>query len=1175
MEQQATNLLSTLRRPSAPSEAKLNLLNTIKSDIKHYRVPEAAQATIFECLKIAITQQTSSTLVPSAFSTLGHLIKRLKIQDVSGSAITLHAPKLLPALQERLGDSRENHRVAASQAFSDLWPLCAQDVEKTIREGVLTGANARAKEMGMQWVEKMGQEQGLHFKSFVPPMVACLEDSDGSVRETAKSALVSLFRNASDPAKTDLKKQMNAHSVRQSIMTQVLSQVGSSSNVDADFKASTQSAPALDHSARFAESITGETAMPPAEETVPMDPIYVQSQRELDDIFRDMLPHFEGKESEQNWTPRDKDVLKLRRLIKGNAPSEFHGPFVAGIKNLMEGILKVANSLRTTMSTNGCQLVQELVRTLGSELDSTVEILLQSFIKMCAATKPIAHRNGNTTVETIFQHASYNTRIMQHVWYACQDKNVQPRMYAPTWLKTILKRQAAHKAHFESSGGLELAEKCIKKGLADANPNVKECMRSTYWTFARTWPDKADAIMGALDTKQRDQLEKHADNPHASMASSHSSIGTVSYGPRQVAGSAASRSALKETIAAQKKAKMAARGLPERPSSAMATLSPQKTKSANNSKERAPSSLSQVTSARVVSNGSTTSSSRTTETAPSANSSTVKGSLMSGPIRRPRRPEMARPATADPYARQRLLRPETPSDKSPVNSPPKGTASKTSVSTTNAVRQRTDRTQSPAASPVRPKDSAEKAHGTRLSNKDTSSLRPEDMSSIREDDFTMVLPSSRPLSNSAIGAPSARWRPNIEKTMSVDSGIPMITEDDGFTIVMPTTYVPQRERTPVIRQSPSLQPKREAAAEAKRHDSAASKPHSPLPDPFSLSEPSRSSSRLPTPSRSTNNGLRDLEEINIYEDPFTVVEGPAAPATPSRSQTAVLGELPLNENIVGAAASPSPRSSAHNSPAQNGTTAQDKAELQRSRRLLASGIERVHAKSLDAHGFRRMQDIVKSNTQLFDDGKVRFAELLDALVEYLEAPEAAFRTTPVKAQGLKSQALVTIRALASADRTPAQESCPTALKSLLRVRGSIEATNHLATDIEKTAFEIAETAPTTDTLSTVLDFLASPPPSPAQPKAIALALTVLAQLAPNSPSPTKQLAATAARFLDHHDVGVRQADYELCLRLYESAAEKGDFWAALMSERKIDEGSVNLITYYVARRSTGAGAVTA
>lgn len=284
--------------------------------------------------------------------------------------------------------------------------------------------------------------------------------------------------------------------MRSSIADPILSQIGISAHAparaqEADLAASTRSLPALDHLSQFAESLNSEDAKPPPQEEVPMDPIFVHSHREVEDIFRDMNPHFEGKETEENWLLRDKDILKLRRLTKGNAPSDYHTAYMTGLKHLQDGTLKAANTLRTTMATNGCLLVQELAKTLGPAMDSMVEIYLQSFIKMCAATKHIAAQHGAQTTDTILQYVSYNRNLMQHVWAAATDKNKQPRQYAAGWLRTLLNKQAGSKTHYESSGGLELAEKTINKGLHDADPKVKESMRATYWTFARIWPDRA------------------------------------------------------------------------------------------------------------------------------------------------------------------------------------------------------------------------------------------------------------------------------------------------------------------------------------------------------------------------------------------------------------------------------------------------------------------------------------------------------------------------------------------------------------------------------------------------------------------------------------------------------------------------------------------------------------
>ncbi|EOD43616.1 putative heat repeat containing protein [Neofusicoccum parvum UCRNP2] len=889
MEDQAASLLATLKKPSAPVDQKLTQFNSLKSSIKHLRVPQECTPTIFECVRLAIAAQTSSTLVSTGFSTLGHLIKRLHLQSQT-QVVTQESNQLLPILLDRLGDARESQRNAASQALSDLWPYNHPGVEGIVREGALGGTNSRAKEVAMQWVVKMHASDNLPFKSFVPYLVASLEDSDGMVRETAKSAVVELFKNAPDHAKNDLKKKMNAHNVRKTIANYVIANLGLPGAVEVDSKASTI---------------------------------------ELEDLFRDMHPHFEGRETEHNWLPREKSVLKIRRMLKGNAPTEHESVFIAGVLSLRDGILKVANSLRTTHATNGCQCIQELARTLGPAIDPMVEILLQNFIKMSANTKNIAAQNGNVTVDTIFAHASYTNRMMQHVGFAIADKNVQPRTFSAGWLKTLFQRNAAHKSHFEHTGGLDSTINVIKKGLADANPKVRENFRATYWAFAKIWPGKAEAIMENMDAKQASLLQKDPNNPNASVSSSSGK------GPSSKLKSQASRSSLKDTIAAQRKAALAARKMPDRPSSAQSSFSPNK----------------------------------------------------------------------------------TPKSKSPE----------------------------------------------RLSTNDAIST----------------------------------------------------------------------------------------------------------------------------------------EEVKVYEDPFA---GEAQ--RPSDDEKPVLEELPVNEQnrdrrmssetLDGErpGSSEGQKSNGANGAANGGEeVVQDRAEVLRTRRLLSSGIERIRAKTLDAHGFRRLQDVVKGDLDIWGEQDQRFGELLMALLEYLETPVDATKTPNIKAQNLKTQVLGTIRAMLVLHRKKSGPYYARALCSVLASRAQWDTASHITTDIEKTADEIVKYGQTADLISGILDFLDSSnaPNSPASavssdqsrpasaspsPRTVTLSLQTLSTLLQISAAKNvnvtdaqaQQLGRLAVKFLGSLDPDVRRADMDFCVQLHErlGGEQDGGFWKAVAGA---DKGHLNLITYYLARRN--------
>lgn len=224
-----------------------------------------------------------------------------------------------------------------------------------------------------------------------------------------------------------------------------------------------------------------------------IEPLYVNTHRELDDIFKEMSFYFEGKETEQNWLKREESMTRLRRLNAGNASSDFPDTFLGGIRAMLDGIIKCIVSLRTSLCKEGCGVVQEIAVTFGPGIDPMVEILMQTFVKLSAGTKKISSQLANETVDTILSRVTYTPRLMQHIWIACQDKNIAPRTYATGWLKTVLKKEAQHKAHVEHTGGVDLMEKCIKKGLGDPNPAVREKTRSSFWAFWAVWPQRADA----------------------------------------------------------------------------------------------------------------------------------------------------------------------------------------------------------------------------------------------------------------------------------------------------------------------------------------------------------------------------------------------------------------------------------------------------------------------------------------------------------------------------------------------------------------------------------------------------------------------------------------------------------------------------------------------------------
>lgn len=153
MEAKAAELLAAFKNPNLSVDAKVAHLTGIKSDIKQKNVPEGAIGTIFETLRLALNSQHYS-VCSGAFSTLGHLLKRLTIQDQQ-QWIVSQARNFYPVLAERLGDHKERIRAQSASIFTDLWPLANEEVEYYVLGTALVGKNPRAKETSLLWLSNV------------------------------------------------------------------------------------------------------------------------------------------------------------------------------------------------------------------------------------------------------------------------------------------------------------------------------------------------------------------------------------------------------------------------------------------------------------------------------------------------------------------------------------------------------------------------------------------------------------------------------------------------------------------------------------------------------------------------------------------------------------------------------------------------------------------------------------------------------------------------------------------------------------------------------------------------------------------------------------------------------------------------------------------------------------
>lgn len=1010
------------------------------------------------------------------------------------------------------------------------------------------------------------------------------------------------------------------------------------------------------------------SAAPGTQKALPEDdgvePFLVSSSRDIEDTVRDISYCFEGRESEDNWMKREKSAILLRKLTRGNAPHDFSQSFIQAVKSLLDGIFKVVHSLRTTLSSAGCLLIQDIAQTCGSKLDGMVEIMMQNLMKLCGSLKKIASQNGNATVDAVIGNVTFNIRILQHVHWASQDKNLQLRLYAAGWLRTLISRQAHHKSTVEHGGGLDLIEKSLRKGLADANPGVREAVRSTFWTFFGVWPERANVILSDLDAKSRNLLEKDPSNPHATQKAS-ASPGKSASGP------GAGRSALKEAIAAKRKAH-----IPSRPESAQPTFTDTKASEPSRS------------TARTVPTGAPLS------------------SLSSAPMRpamKPRRAEISRPATADPYASRPNSRAAQSSGKTPVGSP-RSVRSKASTPSSKPIaapRLRPHEAGQTGTTRGKPKKldlSKSKSHGDLIaasharSNSEDSVANQHSLHNVQSDSLSVSderdepapvvlesppLPASQPpsrnyqqLDRNQDAAPEAVEEPrplSLEEPVSPEepvtapspttpkpnSAVPlhhsdlepesepesvpkaqpeqMIIYEDPDTPVAAEAVAP--EIAPVEHFTPRKSPARSSTRSPVRTPRQTGDGHASAEDivsytPAGLETPTKNSSIDLTPQQGSAKDSVSIEPQ--FQSPIrrTPLRGSPSPsrnrsqATPSEQGTGMSSVLPQespreamaekspnNENATvqnkvpeyttvprsavkpGALEEVSPNESIARSvePRQLSfeSTAQSTGEetLRRSRKwaerhrspsprskdpanareMLPKALSRIGSKTMDISGYRKLQGLFQYHgEELISQDKDYYA-VLGALLHELES-------APInrKDHDVKTQILATIRSMLLRTSEMFHQYDIPAMASLIRARQHYESNSHFVTCLEEVAEQLVTLISTPTSINGVLQGLdqGADANSEGAYRSIILGLSTMHQAlaqgtADISDEVLASVGAVVSQQLNHSRPGVRKQATELCTLLN----LKFGLDRVQKLTQPAGEGSLNLLTYFMARRS--------
>lgn len=133
---------------------------------------------------------------------------------------------------------------------------------------------------------------------------------------------------------------------------------------------------------------------------------------------------------------------------------------------------------------------------------------------MAGFTKKIIASQSQVAVSNILKYTTPLPRqILPLLWVTLQEKAFQPRSFVIEHLKTFLDYHGANCRHaIDSGNGTDVLDKCLRKGLADVHPSVREKSRLLFWSFESIWKDRATAIFESLDTSAKKQLQNVCPN---------------------------------------------------------------------------------------------------------------------------------------------------------------------------------------------------------------------------------------------------------------------------------------------------------------------------------------------------------------------------------------------------------------------------------------------------------------------------------------------------------------------------------------------------------------------------------------------------------------------------------------------------------------------------------------
>ncbi|XP_053119340.1 CLIP-associating protein 2 isoform X10 [Hemicordylus capensis] len=452
---------------------------------------------------------------------------------------------VLPVLMDRMGDAKDQVREQAQNLVLKLMDQAA--LPMFIWERLASGfkhKNYRSREgVCLCLIATLNTygAQSLILSKLVPHLCILFGDSNSQVRDAAILAIVEIYRHIGEKVRVDLNKRGIPAARLQTIFMKFdevkncgnmisgnISDKSFDDEESVDGNRPSSAASAFKVPAPKKPGNPSNTSRKPGSSGGPkvggvskeggagavdeddfikaftdVPAVQIYSSRELEETLnkiREIL-----SDDKHDWDQRASALKKVRSLLVAGAAQ--YDCFFQHLR-LLDGAFKLsAKDLRSQVVREACITVAHLSTVLGNKFDHGAEAIVPTLFNLVPNSAKVMATSGCAAIRFIIRH-THVPRLIPLITSNCTSKSVAVRRRSFEFLDLLLQEWQTHSLERHAAVLVET----IKKGMHDADAEVRVEARKTYLGLRNHFPGEAEVLYNNLEPSYQRSLHTYLKN---------------------------------------------------------------------------------------------------------------------------------------------------------------------------------------------------------------------------------------------------------------------------------------------------------------------------------------------------------------------------------------------------------------------------------------------------------------------------------------------------------------------------------------------------------------------------------------------------------------------------------------------------------------------------------------